>query len=70
MKLERKIEIVDGVAYMVTKQELSKEQLEKIKANQVAQKVAIEANIAGLDAKIPLVTAKPVEIEKEIEKEI
>lgn len=53
----KELQIIDGKAYIITKQEITAEQLRQIKQRQEDQKAAIEASITEIEAKIVQVEA-------------
>ena len=60
--ITRKLEVIDGKAYMITTQELTKEQLIKLKEQQLKIKTDIEASIIDIDSKISTVADTVKEI--------
>jgi len=66
MNVQRSIVVEEGIAYVITKQEITKQQLESIKQNQLKQKASIEASIIEIDSKLPEVLDKEIIKDKEI----
>jgi len=62
--MQREIKVVDGKAFLVTTQPLTKEQVEAIRANQVQARIEIDTIVADIDDKLPTIAATEIAKEK------